>query len=187
VFGVQRQITTQFLPHVAQRPDWAPWAGGDTLFMTWIGINDVAGISEQEFPGKLSSHIQKLFELHDKLYDTGARNFLLFNLPPMQRAPGAPAHLKNATNSPHAEWNNLLQIAAQTFAAKHPDATVMVFSSWDTFNRVLDNPTDSGFTDDDETEIWIDHIHPTSRMHKIIAHDLASFLQSVVTPSFIDV
>ena len=32
VDGVRRQIEKDFLPHLAQKPRWAPWTGADTLF-----------------------------------------------------------------------------------------------------------------------------------------------------------
>lgn len=30
--GVQSQINLWFLPHVAQKPDWAPWTADESLF-----------------------------------------------------------------------------------------------------------------------------------------------------------
>jgi hypothetical protein len=32
VAGVGIQINRQFIPHVGQKPEWAPWASEDTLF-----------------------------------------------------------------------------------------------------------------------------------------------------------
>lgn len=148
----------------------------------------------------MTAHIEKLFKLQDIVYDTGARNFLFFNLPPMHRAPGgkpladhysmcrsllvAPQRLKGGYNR-YMNWNTQLETALEAFAAKHTDATVLLFSSWDTFTRVLDNPTQFGFAESDpDTEcggIWVDHMHPTSDMHEIIARDLASFIASVPT------
>jgi len=42
VAGVGIQIKRRFIPHVGQKPDWAPWTSEDTLFITWVGINDLA-------------------------------------------------------------------------------------------------------------------------------------------------
>lgn len=147
----------------------------------------------------IAPHIKKLIQLQDTVYDTGARNFLFFNLPPMYRAPGGicsihyyswhsclssvPQHLKNKENSPYESWNSQLLTALKEFAANHVEATVLLFSSWDTFARVLDSPTQFGFTESDSnTErggIWVDHMHPTSKMHEIIAKDLMLFIASV--------
>jgi hypothetical protein len=59
----------------------------DTLHLvTWVGINDVAMLAafHQPIPPRLDA----FFELQDKLYAQGARNFLFFGVPPMHRAPG---------------------------------------------------------------------------------------------------
>jgi hypothetical protein len=83
-------------------------------------------------------------------------------------------------------WNTELSKSAQTFSVAHRDATVMIFSSWETFNRVLDDPVSYGFPVEDVQEqrgsIWIDHLHPTSKMHDIITRDLGTFL--VAQPPF---
>ena len=56
-----------------------------------------------------------------------------------------------------------------------------MYSSWDLFNKVHDDLKAFGFTQSDVKKrggrIWMDHIHPTSRMHEIIADDLDEFLK----------
>ncbi|KAK7691521.1 hypothetical protein QCA50_004920 [Cerrena zonata] len=42
VEGVASQIKDQFMDHIADRPEWAQWSSSDTLFATWVGINDCA-------------------------------------------------------------------------------------------------------------------------------------------------
>ena len=32
VDGVERQVRLEFLPYVADKPDWAPWQSNNTLF-----------------------------------------------------------------------------------------------------------------------------------------------------------
>jgi phospholipase/lecithinase/hemolysin len=63
----------------------------------------------------------------------------------------------------------------------------MIYSSYDTFNRVLDDPESHGFTLPDIGKkggaIWRDDLHPTSAMHDIIAKDIAQFLDD--QPSFV--
>ena len=83
----------------------------------------------------------------------------------------------------HEAWNNMLPALATTFAKAHPESTVLVYSSYDAFTRVLDNPTEYGFNPDDEFKargsIWYDQIHPTSKMHDEVAKDLLAFLSEV--------
>jgi hypothetical protein len=68
------------------------------------------------------------------------------------------------------------------------DITAMIYSSYDTFTCVLDDPIFHGFTFEDIRKenggIWYDHLHPTSVMHNIIANDIAQFLSD--QPAFTD-
>jgi hypothetical protein len=58
----------------------------------------------------------------------------------------------------------------------------MIFSSWDTFTRVLDDPVAHSCRKSDARKaggaIWVDRLHPTSKMHGFIARDLAQFLNT---------
>ena len=79
-------------------------------------------------------------------------------------------------------WNDELRRGLAQFAATHPDATVMLFSAWDTFSRILSDPARYGFNPADTTvqggSIWFDFMHPTSRVHNILAGEIAQFLFS---------
>jgi hypothetical protein len=80
----------------------------------------------------------------------------------------------------YSNWNVELKNSVQQFSQAHSDVSAMIFSSWDTFTRVLDDPTAHGFLEEDVRQegggIWFDRLHPTSRMHGFIARDLAKFL-----------
>lgn len=82
------------------------------------------------------------------------------------------------------EWNDVLPRVAKGFSDRHVDATVLIYSSHETFTRVLNNPTRFGFDAEDVNKqggsIWFDRIHPSSRMHDEIAKDMLEFLSSVV-------
>ncbi|KAG6336408.1 hypothetical protein ID866_2681 [Astraeus odoratus] len=49
VEGVRNQILRQFIPHVAAKPSWAAWGAEDTLFVTWVGINDLPATIQRRF------------------------------------------------------------------------------------------------------------------------------------------
>lgn len=76
-----------------------------------------------------------------------------------------------------------MESSAEAFAATHEDATVVLFSSWNTFTRVLDDPEQYGFAGDDPVRsrggIWVDDMHPTSAMHAVIAKEVALLIKSV--------
>lgn len=147
--------------------------------------------------------IKQLLDEQECLYEAGARNFLLIDVPPIQRTPVGTAiisfiapyiyrrlrfspGLSRAVDATDIEsliyeaWNIQLQEKLEEFYAAHSDISMLLFSSWDTFTRVLDNPVPHGFSSDDVSKsgggIWVDYLHPTSQMHDWIAGDLAGFL-----------
>lgn len=79
-------------------------------------------------------------------------------------------------------WNATLEKELRSWTRTHPDITTFLFSSWDAFSRVLDDPNAFGFDPSDASEaggaIWVDRLRPTSAMHRIIADDLVSFLDA---------
>ena len=89
-----------------------------------------------------------LIKIQETLYAAGARNCLIINIPPIHPL----FYLPNANQDSQVRakptsfinWNTELSKSAQTFSATHRDATVMIFSSWETFNRVLDSPVSYG-------------------------------------------
>ncbi|KAH9951458.1 SGNH hydrolase-type esterase domain-containing protein [Amylocystis lapponica] len=172
VAGVSQQVREMFLPRVGSHPFWAPWGPSDTLFITWVGINDCAWADETT----IELSIKRLFADQELLYESGARNFLFVDIPPIHRTPAGRAvhHLwpKDKPTS-YSMWNAHLPEAIMRFVKAHPDITTLLYSSWNTFNRVLDDPETHGLSED---EIWVDHLHPTSAMHDWIAHDIAAFL-----------
>ncbi|KAI0050206.1 carbohydrate esterase family 16 protein [Auriscalpium vulgare] len=174
--GVVKQISECFLPSVGRKPSWAPWKPGDTLFVTWVGTDDCRIIEE------IVPIIRSLLDAHEKLYTAGARNFLFLDVPPIHRSPGAPNDGSDFSVR-FRLWNAELRAALTSFAAAHSDATVILFSAWELFNRVLDAPGSHGFTAGDLTvkggRFWFDHIHPTSKFHDILAREVSSLLSSI--------
>ncbi|THH03688.1 hypothetical protein EW145_g6088 [Phellinidium pouzarii] len=155
------QVEASFLPNVGRKPEWASWTAEDTLFATWVGINDCG------FGCNRTESIQKLFEIQQRLYENGARNFMFVNLPPMLRSPmGQHQISRRSGTDPYREWNTMLRASASAFAAAHADATVLVFSAWNLFDAVLDAPVAHGFAMGDSGRIaggiWVDRLHPST-------------------------
>jgi hypothetical protein len=81
-------------------------------------------------------------------------------------------------------WNVALHSSITSFASEHSDITALLFSSHATFSRVLDDPVAHGFHEANAAYnagkgIWMDDLHPTSKMHGFVAKDLAEFLGSL--------
>ncbi|KAA1471102.1 hypothetical protein DENSPDRAFT_837027 [Dentipellis sp. KUC8613] len=179
VFDIRRQAIQQFIPHLGKKPEFCPWTSSDTLFITWVGINDCAYVGTEE---GIQGLIDTLFGFQEQLYESKARNFLFVNVPPIDRSP---ATMRTGAMQEHPTiyeiWNMTLNRRAEAFVSSHPDATVMVFSAWDTFTHVLDDPSVCGFAPDSGRkaggDIWFDHLHPTSAMHRILADNIFQFLR----------
>ncbi|KAI8969540.1 SGNH hydrolase-type esterase domain-containing protein [Trametes punicea] len=128
-----------------------------TLYVVFIGIND-CGTNECDELGPI---VEDVFDsaLHDLYVKAGARNFVIFDVPPIDRSP-------QATESASAEdirervktWNELLQTHATEF----------------------DDPLKYDFSEDDPTEeggsIWVDELHLTSEVQDIVAEQLLKAL-----------
>ncbi|KAJ4487877.1 hypothetical protein J3R30DRAFT_3432052 [Lentinula aciculospora] len=176
--GVKVQVGSFFLGQggVGTKPDWAPWTSEETLFVTWVGINDCSWSMHHD------EAMSKLFGLQEQLYNAGARNFLFIDVPPMSRSPAITKDREEAGKTYH-NWNIGLRSGVVPFAQSHPDASVLLFSAFATFNNILDKYANYGFTQGDLGKpfgkIWCDHLHPTSKIHDIVAFDLYNFLSNI--------
>lgn len=88
------------------------------------------------------------------------------------------------TSAPnYLTWNTTLGEALDGFSKSHDDASIFLFSSFEVFENVLDKPKDFGIKEREVRKaggaIWVDHLHPTSKMHDILASSLAGFLGQI--------
>ncbi|KAL4256589.1 SGNH hydrolase superfamily protein [Pleurotus pulmonarius] len=175
VHGVVHQVNDGFMRagSAGWKPEWAHWNSNDTIFMTWVGINDCALTRADRFAASMKVY----FEAQEAIYSAGGRNFVFINVPPVGRFRG-----KTASNKDYETWNKLLEDGAASFATANPDATVMIFSAWDLFHDVMDHPDKYGFTAEKGGSgvggFLVDGLHPTSKMHNIIAREISVFLRA---------
>lgn len=79
-------------------------------------------------------------------------------------------------------WNRGLESVLGTFQTNHPEATVLIYSSWSLFCRVYGQPTDYSFKKADTkafSAMWADPVHPTSKMHEVLSTDIRKFLSEL--------
>jgi phospholipase/lecithinase/hemolysin len=82
------------------------------------------------------------------------------------------------------EWNAELAKRIETFGQEHLDISAFLFDAYSVFKRVLDDPRTYDFVDADQVCltpqcIWADKIHPSSPVHRILASELAKFLNTL--------
>jgi len=146
VLSVSEQILDEFFPTYASSPSIAPWTSGDTLFAIFIGINDVGNSYGDGLPETttLNGLIFDVYSgLVQTLYNTGARNFLFLNVPPVDRSPltkaqGAAAVAEETADL--AAFNAGIADMAATLKKNHTDTNVFTYDTNSLWNQVLDNP-----------------------------------------------
>lgn len=204
---VLRQISEQFKAELAPwRQDiagavkgenpWRSWTSTNALFVTWVGINDCASMSSVD---AIPERVDQLFAGQIDLYASGARNFLLVDVPHIDRSPAVRRTRAPYVAPRYRTWNATLLSRARAFATAHPDATVLLFSSARTIDGILDEPDIYGLEEPVGPglqpadvrraygPIWADQLHPTSAVHDVLARDMAEFLSAIpVTDNLLD-
>jgi len=177
ILGVRSQIGSFSNPS-SVKERLVPWKATDTLFTTWVGINDCAYNPD---PNKA---VQDLLSAQDELFKAGARNFLFIDVPPIHRSPAVPKQKELMLSTRFIDWNSALRAGIQQFCHTHPEASVFLFSSYRLFESILDMPELYGFNNEHVRNngggVWMDSLHPTSKVHDHIASNLADFLQEIV-------
>ncbi|KAG8722613.1 hypothetical protein FRC08_017446 [Ceratobasidium sp. 394] len=173
ITGFIAQIQNVFMPSAGQRPATSPWTADNSVFVSWIGIND---LHEGE---DMNGAINQIMQQQQNLYNLGARNFLIINMPPWDRSPMG-AQIAGLDVKVLA-WNAQLVESALDFSVQHVDASTLVFSSWDTISTIINNPAFYNITNPTAIGggVWQDDLHITSFVHYRIANDLAGWLLSL--------
>lgn len=138
------QVEAKFLPYYSGANQ--TWDPSTTLFGFWIGINDVVrSYLEVNSTGLHPVIFEKYKELLEKLYDAGARNYVLLNVPPLERMPRTTQSSAAETRIPLqkaavADWNARLQVLIRDLKKAHKDATIFKYDTYGLFGRVMDTP-----------------------------------------------
>ena len=78
------------------------------------------------------------------------------------------------------EWNEKLATRSRQFNERFDDISLAIYDAYWVFSSILDNPGKNGFRDAVsicyEGCIWHDHIHPTAKVHELLAAGLSTLL-----------
>ncbi|KAK6066917.1 lysophospholipase a [Seiridium cupressi] len=123
------------------------------LVAIWIGINDVfdsktykpTSISYKDF---WTQEIQAVFQQSvTSLLNSGFKNFLFLNLPPLDRIPS-----NQASSSPYPStnglswWNTALASQVASFQSNNAGTKAMLYDANTFLNKVMNNPGNYGIT-----------------------------------------
>ncbi|OUM58147.1 carbohydrate esterase family 16 protein, partial [Piromyces sp. E2] len=149
-----KQVRELFKPKMVDVKDQFPWNSKNSLFGIWFGINDTGNrkitddLSNEDYEAMT---FLMYFRLLDELYQSGARNFLIINIPDLQYAPFV---VSNGDDSSFwmekiASFNTLLPKYIKNFQKTHRDANIFLYDAFDEFRYIRDNYSQFGIEEVD--------------------------------------
>ncbi|KAL9597486.1 MAG: hypothetical protein Q9219_005119 [cf. Caloplaca sp. 3 TL-2023] len=134
------QISHRFAPYYVRKRT-SGWNSSDSLFILFLGLNDAnrswnkkdLRINDAVF----SSYLRSL----NQLYRYGARNFVLNDVPPIDRGP----HVNKPDASIEAQdindFNYRMTRLFASFTKQHKDVSMSLFNTNKVFSLVIDDPS----------------------------------------------
>lgn len=144
--SLKQQVQDLFLKSL---PPGLPWKGQNSLFLIWIGINDVGNSWRLGNWDKFhKTLLDAYFSLVDELLAAGARNFLFVDVPPIERSPMVLADGADSVEQVRlalASFNSQLFQRVTALGRRRKDVWAKLFSSSAVFTEVLNHATEYGF------------------------------------------
>ena len=178
--------------------DKFPWTSKDSLFGVWFGINDTGNrkstddLTNEDYEAMT---FLMYFRLLDELYQAGARNFVILNIPDLEYAPlvvstgGQPFWMEKI-----ASFNKLLPEYIKNFQKTHKDTNILLYDAFNESKYIRDNYTKLGIEEVDgicpdiwnpdetclpkEKYYWANDLHPCVAVHKALSEDLFKFMKN---------
>jgi len=168
--------------HAALFTVWS--AGNDFLNNATMGVNDAG------WNTVITAAVINLTNAVGALFADGAREIMVANLPDLGKTPalsGAPGGYPGYINSKVALFNTMLAAALTNVVQRSPGLRIYPLDANSFLNRTLSSPATYGFTDTTNGAledpkladksftgpgadyVFWDSIHPTTKMHALIA------------------
>jgi phospholipase/lecithinase/hemolysin len=139
------QVTRDYMPAYSVTPASkrrAQWTAENSLFLFFIGINDVLNTYSANNTSLISKIFSEYADMVEKVYNSGARNYLFLDVPSLQNSPMSKKYPGSLSTEVIAlkNWANRLDTLVQTLRSKHPDVMAQTFSTYAVFDRIFQNP-----------------------------------------------
>ena len=155
-------------------------ADSDALYIISGGRNDYS--DENPNPEDIVNNIELEIE---SLYEIGARNFLVSNLPDLGKIPATPVELTDTFSGYTQTHNELLEQTTEELRDELTGANIVILDFNTLFDEMLENPQDYDLTNvsdpylDPSLEptaganvneyLFYDTVHPTATVHDIVS------------------
>jgi len=167
------------------------WKSDETLMTIWFGINDIIGKSYAPIMQNYTNEeidemtANSMFRVVNKIYNNGIHNFLIINVPPMEKFPSYKGYedvIKYVK-----DFNEVIHKHAKNFQSINPDTNVLIYNSYDEVYHIMNNKyqynitvTDSSYygkvVNNPEYYFWRDDSHLSNHVQSILTNDLDKFL-----------
>jgi len=184
------------------------WNGNNTLFAIHIGSNDVNTFysKKSKYKGKkeyieyvnnnkapeknIEDILDHLLKTVENIYINGGRNFLFFNIPPLELA-DVNTKRKNNYKLHIPVFNSLLNEKVKLFHEEHNDINIIIYNLNEQYRNIINHFERYGFVSGKEIYInnknsttddkffWYDHTHLTEKGNKIIAESIDDLLKTL--------
>ena len=160
--GLEQQLQSFIAPLLATNQS----ANSDALYTVWTGANDYLHstlslvsefISPPDAPPNPDTTVNNITDSIEALYNVGARNFLIPNLPslgitPLATFTGTSDILNQLTN----EHNQKLELAIAELEQSLSEASITLLDVNSILDEIIDNPSQFGFSN--ATDSWSDTV-----------------------------
>lgn len=139
--GFAEQVPDVFGRVYGSRPATAPWEAKNTLFAVWFGTVDMALLLDrEEYTADVNAKlIASYAATMAELYKTGARKFLLLNIPPMHLMPDAQHTDVSKVAVP--DFNAKLLALHKEFLGMHTDVEAFLFDVNGLLASIIKDPS----------------------------------------------
>ncbi|KAG4083484.1 hypothetical protein H8356DRAFT_1017468 [Neocallimastix lanati (nom. inval.)] len=180
--------------HMSCTEKYSNWRSDQTLIGIWFGINDVMNkVKDKKMDSdeKYTPIIECMFRIINKLYDRGARHFIIFNVPELEDFVNFQIHPVSGLHKEVLLFNKMITENARKFQKEHLDTNVFVYNAYNELKYIMEHKEKYGYTitkdewyhngerslsDIPNDYFWRDGFHPSKYVQEDLAMAVDDFL-----------
>jgi len=165
------------------------WESSNSLFAIWIGSVDIIRIKKEQNIEELSEKIiSNMFNIIEKLYNTGARNYLILNILYLNKSPYNKSGKINYMEYNINYYNDILRKKVKNYFINKKDVNIFFYDINYLIDEIINNCHEYGFNNCKDAWnlnknknvndfFWSDFTHTTYKVNAIFSKKLMNFLK----------